>query len=99
MPLLAEWLCSHSCRNTKLLLVSAEELGQTLFQNLLEELCLQTANYQINSAVHRAKLRCWQALAVLSAFIPLSQTHQTVAQVWLLLQVGSCHLSNCHGML
>ena len=67
--------------------VLAEQLGQTLFQNLLVDPALQTANYQINSALHRAKLRCWQAVAVLSAFTSHTHTHRVVAQLWPLLQV------------
>lgn len=85
--------------SASLLLVSAEELGQSLFQNLLEDPSLQITNYQINSAVHRAKLRSWQALAVLSAFIPHCQTHQAIAQIWPLLQVSICHASTCQGLL
>ncbi|KAL3143716.1 hypothetical protein ABBQ32_003554 [Trebouxia sp. C0010 RCD-2024] len=64
----------------------AEQLGQGLFQNLLAHPALKIANYQINSALHRAKLRCWQALAVLSPFTPDTQTHQVAAQLWPFLQ-------------
>lgn len=66
----------------------ADQLGQSLYRSLLEEPVIQVVNYQINSAVHRAKLRTWQALAVLSAFIPDAETHAAVACLWPLLQVG-----------
>ena len=49
---------------------------------------LQVANYQINSAVHKAKLRIWQALAVLSAFIPHEEVQEAIAQLWPILQVS-----------
>ena len=73
----------------------AEQLGQILFQNLLKDQTLKGASYQVNSAVHRAKLRHWQALAVLSAFIPHSDTHQLLAQIWPFLQVSMRVTTDC----
>ena len=65
------------------------QLCWNLYQSLLQEPVLLTVHYQVNSATHRAKTRIWQALAVLSPVIPQSETHQTVAQLWPLLQVSN----------
>lgn len=73
---------------SSLVVLLVEHLGQTLLRNLLAEPVLKTAHYQINSAVHRAKLRCWQALAVLSPFTAHTHTHDIVARLWPFLQVS-----------
>ncbi|DBA85457.1 TPA: hypothetical protein ACH3X2_000409 [Trebouxia sp. C0005] len=65
---------------------AADALGQSLYASLLAEPVLQVVNYQINSAVHRSKVRTWQALAVLSAFIPRGHVQPALAQLWPLLQ-------------
>ena len=73
----------------------AAELGWSLWQRLVTKVqadpVLSAPNYQINSAVHRAKVRAWQALAVLSAFIPAEPaiaTQVAIDQLWPYLQVG-----------
>ncbi len=79
-------LCTQALH--KLLVANAGELGQSLYASLLAEPVLQVVNYQINSAVHRSKVRIWQALAVLSAFIPGGHVQHALAQLWPLLQVS-----------
>ncbi|KAL0020919.1 hypothetical protein WJX77_011015 [Trebouxia sp. C0004] len=65
---------------------AAGELGQRLYASLLSEPVLQVVSYQVKSAVHRSKVRTWQALAVLSAFIPAPHVQPALAQLWPLLQ-------------
>jgi len=72
----------------QLRLANADELGHSLYASLLSEPVLQVVNYQINSAVHRGKVRTWQALAVLSPFIPGGHVQPALAQLWPLLQVS-----------
>ena len=72
----------------KLRLANVGELGQSLYASLLAEPVLQVVNYQIKSAVHRSKVRTWQALAVLSPFIPRGDVQPALAQLWPLLQVS-----------
>ncbi len=79
--------CSQALQ--KLLLANAGELGQSLYASLLAEPVLQVVNYQINSAVHRSKVRTWQALAVLSPFVPRGHVQPALAQLWPLLQVSA----------
>lgn len=98
--------CSRpgSCWNSQCMLQCAATLGQSLWQELLSRVrtdpTLSATNYQINSAVHRAKLRAWQALAVLSAFIPAqpASTGAAIDQLWPYLQVCTCCLPVCYGM-
>lgn len=82
----------------------AADLGWSLWQQLVSkvqtDLVLNAPNYQMNSAVHRAKVRAWQALAVLSAFIPAepaSATEAAINQLWPYLQV--CCLSPLPSMV
>lgn len=71
----------------------AGALGLSLWQQLLSKAstdpALSAPNYQVNSAIHRAKVRLWQALAVLSAFIPQgpATTEGATDQLWPYLQV------------
>ena len=89
------------CWNSQCMLQCAATLGLSLWQELLTRVqtdpSLSATNYQINSAVHRAKLQAWQALAVLSAFVHAqpASTEAAIDQLWPYLQVCSCCLQLC----
>lgn len=67
-------------------IAAAGQLGQALYTSLLHQPVLKVAHYQVNSAIHRSKIRAWQALAVLSAFVPQTDTDDAVAHLWPQLQ-------------
>ncbi len=75
-----------------------ERVGRALWRRLLERAgpggdLGQPGHYVSGSAVHRSRVRAWQALAVLSKFAAADDVQTTFRTIWSSLQVGPCHES------
>lgn len=71
---------------------SPERVGRALWRRLLERAgpggdLGQPGHYVSGSAVHRSRVRAWQALAVLSKFAPADDVQTTFRTIWSSLQV------------
>ncbi|BDA44330.1 Uncharacterized tRNA/rRNA methyltransferase YfiF at C-terminar half [Coccomyxa sp. Obi] len=84
------WFGSSAAAGT----TDTERVGRALWRGLLERAgpggdLGQPGHYVSGSAVHRSRVRAWQALAVLSKFAPADDIQTTFRTIWSSLQVDN----------
>ncbi|KAK9809483.1 hypothetical protein WJX73_002657 [Symbiochloris irregularis] len=72
---------------------AAREAGEVLWSSLFHEACSNPAMAKgaciVGTAVYRLRVRAWQALAVLSAFVRGADAAAVIQQLWILLKVDN----------